>query len=87
VAEEDKYPGYQDDFQFITFSFRRLTDSRYLNRQPRRLVLIKANGHSSLRQIFQKANTPQELWEKLAIMNAITLDEKPPRGRLIKLVK
>ena len=87
VAEEDKYPGYQDAFQFITFSFRRLTDSRYLNRQPRRLVLIKANGHSSLRQIFQKANTPQELWEKLAIMNAITLDEKPPRGRLIKLVK
>lgn len=87
VAEEEIFSAYEHNFRQIITSFQKLTDKRYLHRQPLRLTIIKANGQASLRQIFKETNIPEELWEKLAIMNELSLEERPPQNRLIKIVK
>ena len=77
------------DFQFGTVigSFNELRERAFLNRQPKRLKIIKANGRENLKQIFQKAGIDKELWPKFAIMNAMKLDSVPGRGRSLKITK
>jgi len=87
LSTNPDFPKY--DFQFSTLvgSFKELRDSRYLNRQPRRLKLIQANGRQTLKQIFMRAGLKKDLWAKLAIMNGMELEQIPEKNKLVKIVK
>lgn len=87
LSKSSDFSSY--DFQFGTLvgSFNELRDSRYLNRQPKRIRLIKATGRDSLEKIFQTAGMDKDLYTKFAIMNGMSLSETPERNQLIKIVK
>jgi len=74
-------------FDNMTGSFKELTDRAYLNRKPKRITMVKANGKQTLQTIFNKNGLPEDEWSKLAIMNGLKLEEIPSAGRVIKIVK
>jgi predicted Zn-dependent protease len=87
LSTENDFNKYDFQFGTIVGSFNRLTDRSYLSRRPKRLQLIKADGRSSLKSIFQQAGMEEDLWSKFAIMNSMEIDQKPARGRLVKIIK
>jgi len=67
-------------------SFRRLTDSRLLNRQPTRLDVVTTTGTTTLQQMLQGRTIPEGLNpERMAILNQVQLTESLPRGTALKL--
>ena len=87
ISTVSQISQYEAAFENITSSFRELTDSSYLNRKPRRVALVKADGKQSLQSILKQNGLNEDEWPRLAIMNGLKLDERPPAGRTIKIVK
>ena len=81
------FSKYEPDFKGIVASFRDLTDASKINRSPRRLTLVKANGSDALQAIFKKTGAAEKSWPQLAIINGLELTAVPPAGRLVKTVK
>ena len=78
---------FEPSFQSIVQSFDELRDKARLNRQPKRLKIIQANGRENLRQIFEKAGMEKELWPKIAILNGMQLDQIPKPNQPVKIIK
>jgi predicted Zn-dependent protease len=81
------FDQYDNQFERLVSSFRRLTNRFYLNRQPKRIKLHKANGRQNLQKIFQGAGIKEDLWSRFAIINGMELSGTPPRNTLIKIMK
>ena len=87
LSTVSKFASYDYTFGTVVGSFRELTDRTYLNRQPKRIKLLKANGQQTLQSIFQGAGMNKDLWQKFAIMNELQLNRRPESDRLIKIIK
>lgn len=87
LSTTSDFSEYDYQFQSIVHSFKELVDRTYINRQPKRIRLIQANGRDSLRQTFQKAGMAEDLWPKFSIMNGLGLDKTPITGQQIKIVR
>jgi predicted Zn-dependent protease len=83
----DRFSAYSPDFNRVVGSFKRLTNRTYLNRQPVRIDLVKADGRRTLQEILRRAGMDKELWTKFAVLNGFELDQAPPRNKLIKIIK
>jgi predicted Zn-dependent protease len=75
------------DFRRVVDSFQELRDPARLNRQPRRIRVVAADGIRSLRAMFEAAGMDKDLWPRFAVMNGLAADAVPPRGRLVKVVR
>ena len=87
LSTVSNFNDYDYTFGTVVGSFRELTNKTYLNRQPKRIKLVKANGQQTLQSIFQRAGMDKDLWQKFAIMNGIPLNQIPESGRSIKVLK
>jgi predicted Zn-dependent protease len=77
---------YDDQFVQVFRSFDRLTDSRFLNRQPVRLEVVEAPRTAPFRQHLQGRTMPVGLTEEsLAIINNVQLGERVAAGTPLKL--
>jgi predicted Zn-dependent protease len=68
-------------------SFRDLTDASKINRSPKRLALVKANGRDTLQAIFKQAGMPDKTWPQFAVWNALEVTAVPAAGKLIKIFR
>jgi len=87
MSSEQGFQKYEADFRRVVGSFRELTNPSFINRTPKRLALVKANGSDTLQGIFKKAGMPDAAWAPFAIMNGLGLKAVPPAGKLVKVVK
>ncbi|MCX7972901.1 MAG: M48 family metalloprotease [Candidatus Aminicenantes bacterium] len=87
LAPWRNYSSYDEKFKNSIGSFEELKEASYLNRQPQRISLVRANGQEKVIEIFKRENVPQNLWKQLAIMNQSELETVPPPGTLLKIVK
>lgn len=87
LSTQAEFSRYDDQFDRLVTSFRRLTNRAYIDRQPKRIKLHRSNGRENLKKIFQGAGIAEDLWPRLAIMNGLELNETPPSGTLIKIIK
>jgi len=87
LAPWRNYSVYDEKFKALIRSFDELKDPAYLNRQPLRINLIRADGREKLSEIFEKQGVPQNLWPQLAIMNKLELEAIPQANSLIKIVR
>jgi len=89
MSPADRFSSYDTNFRGVISSFKELTDASKINRAPKRLTLVKANGSDTLQAIFKKAGMPDKdkSWANFAIMNGLGLTAVPPAGKLIKIVK
>jgi len=86
MSSEQGYPKYETDFRRIVNSFRQLNDPRFINRAPKRLGLVTANGTDTLEGIFKKRGMPEDAGPSFAIMNGMELKAVPKEGQLIKVL-
>ena len=87
MSSEQGFQKYEADFRRVVGSFRELTTPSFINRAPKRLALVKANGSDTLQGIFKKAGMPDAAGAPFAIMNGLDLKAVPPAGNLVKVVK
>ena len=77
---------YVGAFRGVAESFERLTDSRYLDREPSRLEVLTLRQPTTLNALLRGRTLPSGLTEEeVAIMNQVTLGETIPAGRRVKL--
>ena len=87
LSTAQNFSRYENTFQGISRSFRQLTDKTKLNRAPKRVDLVQANGSRTLQEIFKRAGMPEKSWPTFAVMNGFEVKSVPPRGRWIKIVR
>jgi predicted Zn-dependent protease len=87
MSPADSFSKYETNFQGVVSSFRELTDTSKINRAPKRLALVKANGTDTLQAIFKKAGMPESAWPQFAILNGLEATAVPQAGKLIKVVR
>jgi predicted Zn-dependent protease len=87
LSKAINFKRYAPEFGRIVGSFQGLKDPARLNKQPRRLKLVRADGAQSLREIFGRAGMEKDLWPSFAVMNGLGEEAVPPKGRLVKTVQ
>lgn len=87
LATALNFGKYDSQFETTIGSFNELRDKTHLDRQPQRLILVKANGKDSLQEILKKQGMGEALWPNLAILNGMELKDIPQRNRSIKIIK
>ncbi|MEN6560820.1 MAG: M48 family metalloprotease [Acidobacteriota bacterium] len=87
MSAASAYPGYDAEFRRVVASFRDLVDAAKINRSPRRLALVRANGADTLQAILKKAGLTEKLGPQFAVMNGLELSAVPAAGKLIKTVR
>jgi len=81
------FRSYDPTFEGVVRSFKDLRDPRYLNRQPRRLKLVRADGSQTLEYIFRQAGMKKEDWPRAAILNSMEPAGTPAKNQWVKTVK
>lgn len=87
MSSEQGFQGYDPDFRRVVSSFRELTNPAFINRSPRRLGLVKADGVDTLQAIFRKAGMPETATAHFAILNGLDANAIPAEGKLIKVIR
>jgi len=86
LTSTNAFGRYQNLFRSTADSFSRLTDSRYLNRQPTRLEVVTPSGGATLQSLLRGRTLPAGLTaEEVGIMNQLTLSQAIPSGKAVKL--
>jgi predicted Zn-dependent protease len=86
IAPAAQYASYRSTMDGSIGSFRRLTDSRFLNRQPVRLDVTEAPRTASFSSFLQGRPTPYGMdATRLAIMNQVEPGTSVPAGTELKL--
>ncbi len=86
IAPQQSFNAQAGALRQTADSFRRLTDSRLLGRQPTRLDVVTTTSTTTLQQMLQGRTLPGGLTpERMAILNQVQLGESLPRGTALKL--
>ena len=87
MSPVDSFSRYEPAFRGVVGSFKDLTNPAYVNRAPKRLALVKANGTDTLQAIFMRAGMADAAAAQFAVMNGLDLKAAPAAGRLVKIVR
>lgn len=82
-----RFSGFENQFTNVVTSFQELTNPAYLQRAPKRLSLVRADGSQTIQDIFKKEGMESKLWPIFAVMNGLEPQAVPEKGRLIKVVR
>ena len=86
LTAAQSFSQYRGTFRGVPDSFSRLTDQRYLNRQPSRLEVVEPRGGGTLQSLLRGRTLPSGLTaEQVAIMNQLQLTDPIPAGQSVKL--
>ena len=86
LASQAAFAQNERAFRQTAQSFARLTEARYLNRQPTRLDVTTTGRGASVQSLLRGRTLPGGVTaEDVAIMNEVDLAEPLPAGRAIKL--
>jgi predicted Zn-dependent protease len=87
VAASSDFPRFNETFRRAAQSFAPLRDPAFLNRRPRQLRLVEANGRQTLQEIFAGAGMSKDIWPSVAILNGTELGATPAQGAPVKIVR
>jgi predicted Zn-dependent protease len=86
LAPQASFSQNERAFRQTAQSFARLTEARYLNRQPTRLNVTTTSRGASIQSLISGRTLPGGITaEDVAIMNEVSLTESLPAGRSVKL--
>ena len=87
LSSPDGFPKHASSFKAAVGSFRNLTDASKIDRTPKRLALVKANGTETLQAILKRSGVPEKDGPMFAVLNGLELGAVPTAGRLVKTVR
>ncbi len=86
IAPQGTFAQYGRAMQQSEQSFRRLTEARYLNREPSRVDVTRLSRGASIQSLVSGRTLPEGVTlEDVAIMNDVSVSEQIPSGTTIKL--
>lgn len=86
LASTNSFSSYSGTMRQSIESFARLTDQSFINRQPVRLDVVRADRSAPFSSFLSGRPTPEGLnTEGLAIMNQVQLNTNVPSGYQLKL--
>ncbi len=86
LAPASSFRTYANALEASQRSFARLTDSRYLNREPVRLDVVSADRTAAFSSFLRGRSVPPGFTEEeLAILNQLGLTSTVPAGSFLKL--
>ena len=88
LSQAVDFNHFDPTFRQVFASFGELRDARYLNRQPRHLRIVKADGQRPYKDYLSQAGLKKEELTTLTILNELKdAETAPERGRMIKVVR
>lgn len=87
LSKSGDFGSYDSTFRSISGSFAELREGNRINRQPRRIKILQADGQKSLKEIFTGNGIHKELWPVLAVANGMDVNGTPQKNQLVKIVK
>jgi predicted Zn-dependent protease len=87
MALEQEYGGYAAQLGLPADSFSILTERDKLNRQPQRLSIKRIERSMTLQTALQKYRVDQQLWNRVAWLNALRLTDMLSPGQRIKVLQ
>lgn len=87
ISTATDFNTYAPAFSNTMQNFAVLTAPDKLNRQPERVRIKTVGQGSTLAQILQNYNVPQQRREEMAILNGMQLSDRIEKGTLIKVVE
>jgi len=88
LSKSADFGRYDPAFRNVIGSFRSLNDPKLLNRQPRHLAVVRADGRRSYREYFEQAGAAKDKWPQMAVMNGADKPEVvPASGTEVKVVR
>lgn len=86
IAELSKFSSYTPTFLSTIQNFKELKEAEKLNRKPDVIHIKTVPSQMTLQAALQYFNMPADRFEKLAILNEMTLSDRLDKGTLIKVV-
>jgi predicted Zn-dependent protease len=87
AAPVNDYPSHKNQMLSTIRSFNNLTDMKYLRRKPNRIVLREVSKQRTLSNLLQALRVPRNLWERIALLNAVRLDTLLSPKSLVKVIQ
>ncbi len=85
VSGQDDFNGYIRLFETTMANFNRLTDASKLNVKPERISIKTVPRTTTVAEVFNYFNVPQNRREELALLNNRSLNAQIEKGELIKI--
>lgn len=87
MAAKADYPSFRNAFDRTVRSFADLSDPKRLAVQPKKLAVRRAGAAQTLKEFLAGQGVPSDKWPTIAFLNALALEDKVEKGRLIKIMK
>jgi predicted Zn-dependent protease len=87
ISTTAQFSAYHTRFSNSFTSFKTLTNTQKLNKQPERVRIKTAATTTTLEQLFKTYNMPSSRFEELSILNGMLLTDQVQKGTLIKIVQ
>ena len=87
MAAKADYPSFRNTFDRTVRSFANLSDPKRLAVQPKKLAVRRAGTAQTLKEFLAGQGVPSDKWPTIAFLNALALEDKIEKGRLIKIMK
>ena len=86
ISEISKFSSFSPFFLSTIQNFKELKETEKLNRKPDVIHIKTVSSQMTLQAALQYYNMPADQFEKLAILNEMTLSDRLSAGTLIKVV-
>lgn len=86
VSTEADFNNYVSTMESSMKTFTRLTDPHRLNVKPRRIAVRQVQRAGTLASAFSYYGMNQDMWQELALLNNLELNDQVPAGKMIKII-
>ncbi len=87
AANQSDFNAYVPYFNNTMQSFRQLTESSKLNRQPERVRIKTVTQDESFEQAMRRYGMPEKRLEEMGILNGMRRNDRVTKGTLIKVIE
>jgi predicted Zn-dependent protease len=87
LTSEKDYRAYSYDINQTINSFRTLTNSRYINRNPKHVYVKQVGRSQTLSDYLSSLGIPGTSWDRIALMNAMQLNTQLSPNQYIKVIQ
>lgn len=86
VSTEADFNNYVSTMESAMKTFDRLTDPNRINVKPKRIAVRKVQRSGTLASAFSYFGIKQDIWEELALLNNMELNDQVAAGKMIKII-
>jgi len=86
VSTEADFNNYVSTMESSMKTFAKLTDPYRINVKPQRIAVKRVQRTGTLASAFSYYGMKQDMWEELALLNNLELNDQVASGKMIKII-